>query len=475
MKRTITLLIAACLLLAVSAAVSCSRRGAYEDQLESQKEAASKEAAMDTGPVRGDGKDDYDVTMEIDPETDNNGEPTGNTQEPPADILQNTKFYRGGTLLPTGKKYYVNSVAYFYNNQTGNISHWCSDPLCPHDDTCIWSSNLYAKLEYVSDSHIYFISDYGDMVPKLYRCDLQRNNIELLYELPGVAEDKATYYDHIEVVYEKGDKVYFVQSEYKSQGKSVTAFKVLDADSKEITVLSGDKSVQIEAVVRDTVYYSLRGAASAEDTVIYKTDLSFENSEEAFQACTIRDYNNEYMLIEKYENGYGWTTLNPVYAYHMDTDTYIPLPTDDGAVNFKLSGDCVFFEKPLSEEEIQGSPLKDYYEFTWQTREEMPDGTVITSGVKNASTTRAGKIYRMKLGSQKTECVVSFSYKDIPVRIEDFEVDGDLVYFTFKNHEEFKNFYNQNFDEMGPYVYPHYAVADLTDQNVTILSFNGLD
>ena len=473
MKKLLLLALAAVLLL--TSLASCSRRGAYEDVLESQKEAASKEAAQDTGPVRGENREDYDVTMEIDPETEANGGTSGNPQDPPANEPQSTKVYHGGTLLPTGKKYYVNSVAYFYNNLTENISHWCSDPLCPHDDTCIWSSNLYAKLEYVSETHIYFISDYGDMVPKLYRCDLQRNNIELLYELPGVAEDKATYYDHVEVVYEKGDKVYFVQSEYVSQGTSVTAFKVLDAVSKEITVLSGNKSVQIEAVVRDTVYYSLRGTASAEDTVIYKTDLSFENSEEAFKACTIRDYNNDYMLIEKYENGYGWTTLNPVYAYHMDTDTYIPLPTNDGAVNFKLSGDCVFFEKPLSAEEIQNSPLKDYYEYTWQTREEMPDGTVITGGVKNASTTRAGKIYRMKLGSEKIECVVSFAYKDIPVRIEDFEVDGDKVYFTFKNHEEFKNFYNQDFDEMGQYVFPHYAVADLTEQNVTILDFSGLD
>ena len=473
MKKLLLLALAATILLASVA--SCSRRNQYEDQLDSQKEAASKDAAMDTGPVRGDGNDDYDVTMEIDTEAETKDAASDTIQDPPAAEPQSPTFYRGGTLLPTGKKYYVNSVAYFYNNLTGNISHWCSDPLCPHDDTCIWSSNLYAKLEYVSDKHIYFISDYGDMVPKLYRCDLQRNNIELLYELPGVAEDKATYYDHIEVVYEKGDKVYFVQSEYKSQGKSVTAFKVLDAVSKEITVLSGDKSVQIEAVVQDTVYYSLRGATSAEDTVIYKTDLSFANAEEAFRACTIRDYNNEYMLIEKYENGYGWTTLNPVYAYCMDTGTYIPLPTGDGAVNFKLSGDCVFFEKPLSAEEIQGSPLKDYYEYTWQTREEMPDGTVITSGIKNASTTRAGKIYRMKLGSEKIECVVSFAYKDIPVRIEDFEVDGDKVYFTFKNHEEFKNFYNQDFDEMGQYVLPHYAVADLKGQNVTILSFDGLD
>ena len=473
MKKLFLLALAAVLLLTPLA--SCSRRGAYEDVLESQKEAASKEAAQDTGPVRGENREDYDVTMEIDPEIEANGGTSGNPQDPPANEPQSAKVYHGGTLLPTGKKYYVNSVAYFYNNLTENISHWCSDPLCPHDDTCIWSSNLYAKLEYVSETHIYFISDYGDMVPKLYRCDLQRNNIELLYELPGVAEDKATYYDHVEVVYEKGDKVYFVQSEYVSQGTSVTAFKVLDAVSKEITVLSGNKSVQIEAVVRDTVYYSLRGTASAEDTVIYKTDLSFENSEEAFKACTIRDYNNDYMLIEKYENGYGWTTLNPVYAYHMDTDTYIPLPTNDGAVNFKLSGDCVFFEKPLSAEEIQGSPLKDYYEYTWQTREEMPDGTVITSGIKNASTTRAGKIYRMKLGSEKIECVVSFAYKDIPVRIEDFEVNGDKVYFTFKNYEEFKNFYNQDFDEMSQYVFPHYAVADLKGQTVTILSFDGLD
>ena len=159
MKKLLLLALAATILLASVA--SCSRRNQYEDQLDSQKEAASKDAAMDTGPVRGDGKDDYDVTMEIDTEAETKDVASDTVQDPPAAGPKSPTFYRGGTLLPTGKKYYVNSVAYFYNNLTGNISHWCSDPLCPHDDTCIWSSNLYAKLEYVSDKHIYFIDSEG--------------------------------------------------------------------------------------------------------------------------------------------------------------------------------------------------------------------------------------------------------------------------------------------------------------------------
>ena len=61
MKKLFLLALAAVLLL--TSLASCSRRGAYEDVLESQKEAASKEAAQDTGTVRGENHEDYDVTI----------------------------------------------------------------------------------------------------------------------------------------------------------------------------------------------------------------------------------------------------------------------------------------------------------------------------------------------------------------------------------------------------------------------------
>jgi len=54
-------------------------------------------------------------------------------------------------------------------------------------------------------------------------------------------------------------------------------------------------------------------------------------------------------------------------------------------------------------------------------------------------------------------------YKGVPVRITNYEPDGEVVFFTFKTHEEFENYYNQGeFDNSITYV-DHYAKADFQD------------
>lgn len=63
------------------------------------------------------------------------------------------------------------------------------------------------------------------------------------------------------------------------------------------------------------------------------------------------------------------------------------------------------------------------------------------------------------------------TYDGVPVRIEDFEVDGDVIYISFKNHEEYKNYFNQDYDDSTSNDQPHHAVADLQNGTVTFLEF----
>ena len=76
---------------------------------------------------------------------------------------------------------------------------------------------------------------------------------------------------------------------------------------------------------------------------------------------------------------------------------------------------------------------------------------------------------------------MQLTYQGIPVKITDYEIVGDVVYFSFLNHTEFKNYYNQDFNwreyskEMGidSTTFGHYAVADLQNGTVTFLDFWG--
>ena len=71
----------------------------------------------------------------------------------------------------------------------------------------------------------------------------------------------------------------------------------------------------------------------------------------------------------------------------------------------------------------------------------------------------------------------------IPVKIEDYEIVGDVVYFYFLNHTEFKNYYNQDFNrreyfkEMGidSTTFGHYAIADLQNGTVRMLDFTNAE
>ena len=73
----------------------------------------------------------------------------------------------------------------------------------------------------------------------LFRSDYQRNNIELLYEIPTYAEGGYSSYELDEILYVKDDVVYFTGYTYGKNGEGIYTLKTLDIKTGEVQLLSG--------------------------------------------------------------------------------------------------------------------------------------------------------------------------------------------------------------------------------------------
>ena len=110
---------------------------------------------------------------------------------------------------------------------------------------------------------------------------------------------------------------------------------------------------------------------------------------------------------------------------------------------------------------MEGDPLKDYYTWKWEYKKKP-----MTAGTQGG-----GKIYRVRIGENAEECVLQLAYKDVPVRINNFTVDGDVIYFSYHHYEQFKNYLNQEFADNSNEP-AQYAIADLQDGTVSVLDFS---
>ncbi len=488
MKKLCLLSLTALLLL--SALPSCSRRGAYESMLESQQAAESdrlipKPGADGVANIVGTDVDDY--ALPVIKKTSDKGFFEGKTKEELYALYQgNSVNDKSEYFLPTGR--IIDAAGpgdcFFYNKLTGNISTWCPDPLCDHQwENCLFNSawSLVGKTEFVTKDHLYFICSYNDDVDRLVRCDHERNNVERLYANGREISD---------IVCEKDGKLYF--SEFKYAGSGESAYCVLmelDLSTKKATVANDEHDFNHIFMMGDTVIFSDRENIRK----YYKTDLSFEKVEELFEYAQINSYTNRYIT---------YIPIDPkdadlvVYhnVYDLETGKIIEL---GNIYNATISGDYIYYRERLSPEEIEKSPLKDFYTYTWDNEK-----IVITTGTGNrkavhtypASTGNKsgmdlrGRIMRMKLDGTERECVLEMTYEGIPVRIENFSVDGECIWFTFNNYKEFRNYYNQTWTNLGllknpnatvegaetwadEFMHdgPHLAVADLQNGTVRII------
>lgn len=465
MKKLLLITLTATLLLASLA--SCSRRGEYEGQLESQKIAESLAAIPETNNnITGENAPDYETPIIL--KTGNTPFYEGKTLEELQAIFRNTSNDLGRYVTPTGRMYlmYDESV-WYYNKLTGNFSAWCSDPLCnvAENENCIWRD--FMNILYVSDEYIYFQAmNYLTNDAKVYRCDHQRNNIEEVvdigeyyeqtYKPDGTPDGIFGVIDDMEVLSEQGSTLYYFTTRLATNGDSVGSLYALDIKTKNATLLSGDRDIDRVKMVGNTVYYT----ESPATYTWYKTDLSFESSELMWENVTITQSNEQYFIVSrKREDGLNDTS----FSYDLKTGETHELGLRGGY----LSGDYIYYTRNLTDEEVENDPHKEYYTYTWEEPSHRPGGSPIS---RESDTRDAGKIYRFYVGANYApeECVCQLTYKGVPVRLKDIELDGEVIYISFNNYEGFTNFYNPDFDG-DEYTALCYGVVDLQKGSVTIL------
>ncbi|MBQ4111850.1 MAG: hypothetical protein IJD38_03530 [Clostridia bacterium] len=475
MKKILLCALTATILL--TSLASCSRRNQYEDHLGSEKETQEEETAKDG--IFGSPSEDY--TLTVIKKSGNSTHYGGMTDTELRELYAQSGNRYNTPVMPTGMKYDVRvdngNKRFFYNKLTGNLGSWCSDPLCMGGDSCFWSNTWY-EIQYVSETHLYFLSSEGH----LYRSDWQRNNLELIYEVPVFEEEDLgdgagfIYAESVEVMYEQNGILYIVGQEYEMNKGSLFAWKAIDLATKEIqTVYVGEANLDVLSVVDGTVYYTY-GLMKKEDMHVYKTDLAFsdvsDESEPLLEKAGFSgQFNDRYALL--YDHSRMVKGMYPLFLYDLKTNTKLmDLPSENGEINFHLSGDYIYFEDEITKDEAIGDPLRDYFTYTWDEERVIGDGKTVLDRNLSADTQGAGRIYRLHIPTGEIECVLELKYKDVPVRIgREFYVDGEVIYFSFHNYEEFKNYLNMDFDRKSE-PEPHYAVADLQNGTVTFLDFS---
>ncbi len=356
----------------------------------------------------------------------------------------------------------------FYNKQTGNVSQVCPDPLCdPVYDDCIWAH--HSGYVYVSKDHIYFVqNEYATQDRSnyaLYRSDPERNNVERLY----VFDSKPDIY------YIDGDSIYLCFYRYREGAPSISTFSRLDivktATSTEcnVTYLSPNKeSVEISAVVGGKVYFRYSDSKDKSWYDLYVTDLRFKTPTLAFQNSLISGYTEQYLILSEWVD---FGKQAPYTLYNMDTGERRDVTELFNTFgDFAESGNYIYYEKKLTEEEINASPLKDYYLYTvTETRGEQSREVYTNSRT-------GGRLFRMNLDTLEEECVFHLTYNDIPVEISSYKIDGNLCYIEYGDYEHFMNYYNQEDEWEHSYPWPRqHAVIDFSNGTINIFTLEGID
>lgn len=460
MKKPLLLVLTAILLLSSFASCSsCSRRPGYEDQLEEQTTHAFEmplDEQYDTPTIHKGGNTPYysDKSMEDLEALFLNSSRNNQTI--------NLQMFPTGTLFTNIVDTSGESQMYFYNKLTGNISAWCADPLCTHElEKCVWSA---ADICYVGTEEIVFKSDF-DMNTKLYICDLQRNNVREIYDIADYYEPDEFggagdgYVDMVVVEYLYDGFVYVQHTAYSEKGSGVTGIYTINLDTLEFQKrFEIPKTVGFLAWIGDSVIYR----DSTQKGKLFRADLNFENSEVIAEGDSLAGYTDRYLVVTELKEGERYSQAS--YVYDLQTKQTYDLP-DVPFYNAIISGDYIYYRRNLTEEEMENDPMKEYYTWKWEYKKKP----------MTAQTQGAGKVYRVKIGENTEECVLQLTYKDVPVRIESIAVDGEVVFFTYRHYEQFKNYLNQDFPDSSNNEPLQYAVADLQNGTVRVLDFTSAE
>ncbi len=333
-----------------------------------------------------------------------------------------------------------------YNKVTRNISELCPDPLCRHTD-CAWGQ--FFEFVYISQDHLYFT--VGNVTsPRLFRSDLERNHVEDLELTLPVGSS---------VVAVEGNRIYLQMMVYKENGAGDLGYGCYDCSEKTFTLLSGNQTVSVKAVIGDTVYYTVNWQSAP----IYKANLDFTNAGAAteFEGFNgILAYNQNYIILYKED------VIDSLY--HVRTGEFTNIRGRVVLEGFRpvLSEQYLYYVRNMSESEITHSPLKDFYEYR------IPDPDF--PGYEwPALGQDGGRLYRMNLETGKEELVLELSYNGVPVYINEFMVDGNAIYIGYNTYEDFNNYYNQGYKAGTSMVFSserkRYAYMDISNGTINLI------
>ncbi len=358
------------------------------------------------------------------------------------------------TLTPLGVVFQnADGASGFYNKLTSHVTPLCPDPLCDETEC------LFTKLPqflFIGQTHMYFMALDPGGANHLYRCDLNRNHVECVY--------KNFPFGNGHVWAEDGDTVYVTMPIYREGQSAVISFGRLDVKTGEYTSLSGEREIRMQAVAGDTVWFIDKGVGSK---ALYKTNRAFESPVPVEATGNIIAFNNQYLIFGKASGAFHV----PHRAYCIETDTYIDLPADAALfTNINVSGDYLYYTKPISKEEIDASPLEDYYNYKKEVTEQRPVGGHRPPAEKTETVTcrntDAGRIWRLNLLTGEEECVMELTYNGVPVWIQSIAGDGNTCFFTYNTYEEYNNYYNSDYPHIIKTEPVRFGIADFGNGTV---------
>ncbi len=383
-------------------------------------------------------------------------------------------MFEGGPISDFARGQYVTSTGViisnsylerpvFYNKLTGNISELCPDPLCEgHTDRngdgsrCVWHD--FTAVKFCTEDHIYFTSanvngnipDGDPFAQHIYRCDTERNHVEYLFT-------SSDSFGTIWLI--EGDKMYTTNEVYRANEAAYTEFGYLDMKTGKFTALSNGLDGVVEAVVNGYVYYR-----DYTENKMFKANLNFTEVEEIFsylRGPSVYAYNDQYMVIlENFD--VMQSSVSYIYRFE-DGQLFDARDFFRSTYCHQFTEEYVYFLRRVNEEEIAASPYPKFY-----TRYGSFGGA--SAGKEHNA---GGRLFRLNISTMEAEQVFGMTYDGVPICIDGFAVDGNVVYISYLTYADYNNYFNQSY----PYGYydgtfrtpDRYARLDFSNGTVSFI------
>ncbi len=373
----------------------------------------------------------------------------------------------------------------YYNKMTGNSSPFCPDPLCDPSE-CMIAGGSCPDFMYIGADHFYF-----EQENQIYRCDSNRYHVEWLMKTDIIVSDSewvtdedgsgwgwSQYQSGFEnIVYARGDTVYMTSLIYQENDVGVQIFGKFDCVSKTFTPFPASAGLNIAGVSNGDTVWSYKEHPTGK-IEFYRSDLEFTNVERVTELEDALMENYEYAGYDRFFDDYvyvvsfkGKDVRDTLYNYKTGQIIHIPAEWMKDCRNAEFSDKYVYYTRKMTEEEIQASPLQDYFRYDEVVQyQNFWDGSWAT-GHATCLNTEGGRVYRRNLETGEEELVLELTYNDVPVWVYDLVMDGNACYITYATYENFNNYYNKtHYLRTQPETFSC-AVADLSNGTLRFVQY----